>query len=150
METFVATILKIDINPYVRVPASVLRPLQTAAGKTKGPIPVKGKLEGKPFTATVVKFRGLWRLYLNTEMRRSADCDVGDTVRVEVEFDDAVRAQPIPELLAQRMSKNAAARRAFELLTPSRRKEILNYLNNLKTPESLERNIERLIGQLEK
>jgi len=148
METFVATIRKVDINPYVRVPATVLHKLQSAAKKERGPIPVMGLVEGKPFAATVVKFRGIWRLYLNTEMRRAADCDVGDEVRIEVKFDGSSRSQAVPASLKLALSKNATANETFKNLRPSRQREILSYLNSLKSTESLERNIERLMDVL--
>ncbi|HET6962002.1 MAG TPA: DUF1905 domain-containing protein, partial [Terriglobia bacterium] len=69
IQTFSATVRKIDINPYVQVPHGIVQKLQQDAQKEKGPIPVKGTLQGKSFSATVVRFRGVWRLYLNTAMR---------------------------------------------------------------------------------
>jgi hypothetical protein len=46
MNAFSARIYKIGINPYVLLPAVVLKDLFKAAGKEKGPIPVRGKLNG--------------------------------------------------------------------------------------------------------
>ncbi len=78
MKTFSAKILKIGINPYVLVPATVLKVLFEQAGKDKGPIPIKGTLNEKPFIQHLVKYSGKWRLYLNTPMRKAAGIDVGD------------------------------------------------------------------------
>jgi hypothetical protein len=146
---FSATIRKIDINPYVKVPGPILQKLQQAAQKAKGPIPVRGTLQGKPFSTNVVRFRGLWRLYLNTPMRRAAGVDVGDDVTVEVCFDPVPRIVPIPKAFQLALSKNKSARAAFRQLTPSRQKEILRYLNNLKQPVTLQRNIEKTIRFLQ-
>ena len=105
MESFSAKVRKIDINPYVQVPDEILQKLQQAAKKERGPIPVKGTLQDKPFLANVVKFRGMWRLYLNTPMRQAANVDVGDQVTVRVEFDDAPRTVAAPREFTRRSFK---------------------------------------------
>jgi hypothetical protein len=149
MHTFSAKVGKIDINPYVQVPDDVLLKLQQAARKEKGPVPVRGTLQGKPFLANVVRYRGMWRLYLNTEMRRAANVEVGDQVKVGLQFDSAPRTVPVPRKLELALSKNKQVKQAFEKLAPSRQKEILRYLNSLKQPETLERNIEKVIEHLQ-
>jgi hypothetical protein len=149
MHTFTAKVGKIGINPYVQVPDDILLKLQQAAKKEKGPIPVKGTLQGKPFLANVVRYRGVWRLYLNTPMRQAANVDVGDQVTVGLQFDNTPRTVPAPREFELALSKNKQAKETFEQLVPSRQKEILRYLNSLKQPETLERNIEKVIGFLQ-
>lgn len=149
MYTFRAKIGKIDINPYVQVPDDILLRLQQEAGKEKGPIPVKGTLQGKPFLANIVRYRGMWRLYLNVEMRRAASVDVGDQVLVGLQFDRAPRTVPMPREFELALAKNKPAKQAFEKLAPSRQKEILRYLNSLKQPQSLQRNIQKVMGFLQ-
>jgi hypothetical protein len=90
----------------VQVPDDILLKLQQTANKGKGPIPVKGTLQGKPFLAHVVRYRGMWRLYLNTEMRRAANVDVGDQVTVGLQFDSAPRTVPVPHKFEFALSKN--------------------------------------------
>ena len=58
MKSFSATILKIGINPYVGIPEEILRELFRKSDKTKGPLPVRGKLKGNKFKQTVVKYQG--------------------------------------------------------------------------------------------
>lgn len=148
MKTFSAKILKIGINPYVLLPAEVLNTLFDQSGKDKGPIPVRGTLNGKEFTQTLVKFSGKWRLYLNTPMRQAAGIDVGDTADVKIEFDPGPRLTPMHPKLLHALSQNKKAKAAFEKLVPSRQKEITRYLNFLKTEESVVRNIEKVIRHL--
>ena len=148
-QIFSAKVRKIDINPYVQVPADIILKLQQDAKKEKGPIPVKGTLQGKPFSTTVVRFRGMWRLYLNTPMRRDAHVEVGDQVTVGVRFDGAPRTVAAPHKFTLALSKNKRAKEAFEKLAPSRQREILRYLNSLKQPETLERNIEKVVQFLQ-
>lgn len=137
---------KLGINPCVDVPHRLVGELQSP-GKEAGPIRVKARVNGQPFATTVVRYAGEWRLYLNTAMRAATAADVGDRVTVELELDRAPRIVPMPPLFAAALAKDPKARAAFDDLTPSHRKDILNYLNWLKTEESLERNIKKAIAE---
>lgn len=144
---FSATVHKLGINPCVDVPHRIVSQLQRAAGKGTGPIPVRAHVDGKRFSTSVVRYSGEWRLYLNTAIRVEAAVDVGDRVTVEVQYDPTPRVVPIPAAFAAALAKNTKALAAFENLTPSHRKDILNYLNSLRTEESLERNIKKAIAE---
>jgi len=146
--TFSSRIFKIDINPVVNIPQRVLKELFKQAGKTRGPIPVKGKLNGKRFTQTLVKFRGAWRLYLNTPMRKAAGIDEGDMARVEIDVDSKPRLTPMHPRLKAALAKSKKAKEVFEKLSPYRQKEISRYLNNLKSEESVAKNIEKVVAHL--
>jgi len=148
MKSFSAKIFKIGINPYVLLPAAVLNELFSKSGKNKGPIPVKGTLNGKEFIQTLVKYSGKWRLYLNTPMRKAAGIDVGDMATVKIEFDSTPRSIPMHPKLQHVLTKNKRAANAFKKLTPYRQKEITRYINSLKTEQSLERNLEKVIQYL--
>jgi hypothetical protein len=148
MESFTAKILIIGINPYVGLPDEILNTLFKQAEKNKGPIPVRGTLNRKRFKQTLVKYQGAWRLYLNTPLRQDAGIDVGDDATVEIEFDPEPRIVPTHPKFARALAKNKEAKAAFEKLAPSRQKEILRYLNSMKTDESLVRNIEKVIQYL--
>jgi hypothetical protein len=58
MNSFSAKIFKIGINPYVLLPAAILKEIFKQAGKNKGPIPVCGTINEKKFTQTLVKYSG--------------------------------------------------------------------------------------------
>ena len=66
--TFSTTIEIIGINPFVYVPKEILKHIFEKAAKSKGPIPVKGAVNSIPYTQTLMKFKGEWRLYINTKM----------------------------------------------------------------------------------
>ena len=148
MNSFSAKIFKIGINPYVLLPATILKEIFKQAGKNKGPIPVCGTINENKFTQTLVKYSGKWRLYLNTPMRKSAGIDVGDIANIEISFDPGDRTTPMHPKLKSALEKNKKALAEFNNQVPSRKKEILRYINSLKTEESLERNIKRAIGFL--
>jgi uncharacterized protein YdeI (YjbR/CyaY-like superfamily) len=70
---------------------------------------------------------------------------VGDKVTVEVRLDSTSRIEPPPPKFTLALSKDKQARAAFQKLAPYRRKEILRYLNGLKRPETVERNVGKII-----
>ncbi len=145
MYSFSAVIEIIGVNPYVLLPEEVLSGIFMQAGKSKGPVPVKGKINGENFIQTLVKYSGAWRLYLNTPMRKSTNTDVGDTVKIEITFDPAERTEPVHPKLQKALNSDKAAKNIFDALPPSRRKEIVRYINFLKTEESVDRNVENTI-----
>ena len=148
MARFSATIYKIDINPVVDPPEMVLAEIFQKADKSKGPIPVRGKLNGVEFSQTLVKFRGAWRLYINAPMLKDSGLKVGDIANIDLEYDPRQRDVAMPNALVNAFGRDRSAREAFDRLTPSRQKEILRYVGSLKTREAVVRNVERVIRQL--
>ncbi len=145
---FSAKIYKIGINPYVLLPSVILKFLFREAGKKKGNIPVKLIINEQLFIQNLVKYSGKWRLYLNTPMRKIAGKDVGDIIEINIEFDPSERITPMHPKLEMALQKNIKAQQAFYQLSTSRQKEILRYINFLKTEESVDRNVKRAIGFL--
>ena len=148
MKSFSSKIQIIGVNPYVLMPASVLKYLFEKVGTDKGAIPVKGKLNGKSFIQNLVKYSGKWRLYLNGPMRQAAGIDVGDMANVEIDFDPKPREVPIHPKLKKAFKENKDAKKAFDKLSPSRQKEIMKYINFLKSEESIDKNVARAIAHL--
>ena len=148
MARFSATIYKLGINPVVDPPERVLKSLFTQAGRTKGPVPVRGKLNGAEFRQTLIRYSGAWRLYVNGVMLKASGTKVGDEVRVEIEFDESPPQVGMPESLATALSNDVAVRKAFDALTPYRQKEILRYIGSLKSEEAIEKNVEKVSRQL--
>jgi hypothetical protein len=138
--SFEAVINKRGINPYISVPEDV----STFFGR--GNIPVKGKINSFPIIATLVPVKPQGHiLYVNGEMRSMAKVGVGDRIKVVLERDRQNRDLPIPEKLKEALANNPTAKEAWEKLPPSHKKEFLSYLNFLKSPESLERNVEKIV-----
>lgn len=148
MKPFSAKIYIIGINPYVLLPSAVLNYIFQKSGKQKGAIPVKLKIGREKFIQNLVKYSGKWRLYLNTPMRKAARKDVGDTIDIHIDFDPKPRTTPIHPRLERAFKENPNARNVFEKLAPSRQKEILRYINFLKSEESVDKNVQRAISHL--
>ena len=148
MHNFTANLEIIGINPFVFVPKEILDSLFQQAGKDKGPIPVRGKINDKKYTQTLVKYAGKWRLYVNMIMLKNSPQRIGELLEISVEFDPSDRSvAPHPKWL-KAIAENSEAKEVFDSLPASRQKEIVKYIANLKTEKSVERNVQRAINFL--
>jgi len=142
---FSAVIKIIGINPFVFVPVETLGYIFKQAGKNKGQLPVIMKIDGHEFKQTLVKYAGDWRLYLNTPMRQAAGKHVGDRANFEIEFDAEERLISMHPKLTQALAENIKAKKIFDSLAPYLQKEITRYITNLKTEDSVDKNVKRAI-----
>ena len=148
MHYFKANLNSIGINPFVFVPEVILSEIFKAAERDKSPIPVQGEVNGKPFTQTLVKYKGAWRLYINTEMLKDSPQRIGEEIEICIGFDAKDRSiAPHPKLV-KALNENLDAKEVFDGLSPSRQKEIVKYISFLKTEESIDKNVKRAIGFL--
>lgn len=148
MATFKSAIDKIGINPFVFVPEKILAAVLLKAGKEKGPIPIKGFINKQPYQQTLVKYAGHWRLYINTVMLKDSPKRIGETITISIEYDPTDRKLEMHPALAKALAKNKTAKEHFKQLPPSRQQEIIRYISNLKTEESVDRNITKAIAFL--
>lgn len=146
--TFKARIELIGINPFVFVPKKILKELFREAGKDKGYIPVCGSVNRRSYQQTLVKYRGDWRLYINTTMLKDSPKRIGERIELTIRHDPADRMiRPHPAFI-KALRSNKDAKKVFDSLPASRKKEIVRYISALKTPESVNKNIQRAIGFL--
>jgi hypothetical protein len=145
---FTTKIKIIGINPFVFVPEKILNSIFKAAEKNKGPIPIRGTINKKNFRQTLVYYSGAWRLYINTTMLKYSPKRIGEQIKINVEYDPDDRTLSLNAELKKALRKNPKAKKVFEKLTPSRRKEINRYISNLKSAESIARNVEKAIRHL--
>lgn len=146
--SFTANLDIIGINPFVFVPEEILETIFEDSGRNKSPIPVKGTVNGKEFQQNLMKYLGEWRLYVNLIMLKNSPKRIGEEIEVTLEYDDADRSISIHPQLEQAIHKSTLAKSNFEKLIPSRRHELVRYINNLKTEASIQRNIEKIIRHL--
>lgn len=67
----------------------------------------------------------------------AAGLKASDVVEIEIERDDEpLPGDVVPELLAKALRKNATARKAWESLAPSRRREHVGYIKEAKKDET--------------
>ncbi len=148
MEKFNAKLEIIVGNPYVSIPLTSLNIIFQQANKNKGTIPVRGKINGKQYQQTLLKYSGDWRLYINMKMLKDSPRRIGEIIDVEIEFDPSDRTiEPHPKF-TEALANSIEAKKVFERLSPSKQKEIVRYISNLKTEKSIEKNITRAINFL--
>ncbi|GHV09459.1 hypothetical protein FACS189485_22100 [Spirochaetia bacterium] len=145
---FKAFIEIIGINPFVLVPENILGKIFEQSGKNKGPIPIKGAVNNNPYKQTLMKYKGLWRLYINTTMLKDSPKRIGEEIELTIVFDTIERTIIPNKKFIETLEKNIYAKKAFDELSPSRKHEIIRYISSLKTETSIDKNIERAINFL--
>lgn len=148
MHTFTAKLEIIVGNPYVHLPLDILHDIFQQANQQKGPIPVRGTINGKPYQQTLVKYSGDWRLYINMKMLTDSPRRIGELIEVEIEHDPSDRSIEAHPKLLKALADHEEAKNVFESLSSSRQKEIVRYIAQLKTEESVDRNVARAINFL--
>jgi hypothetical protein len=136
---FKATVYKTGINFCVDVPAEMTSALEAVNGYIR----IVGTVNGIAFTKSLVPVKnGLYRLYINTITLKDIRSRVGETMDFVIGQDTSnpELEHPMSADLCERLQKKGLLK-YFDELT--------RYLNNLKTPEVLEKQTARLIAQLE-
>lgn len=144
---FNATIYKNGINFCVDVPAEITALLRAI----KGYIRIKGTVNGFEFVKFLVPVKnGPYRLFVNMITLKGAKTGVGEVAEFVIEQDEEnlEKEFPMPERMVFLLKeKNLTS--VFEALPYHRRKDILRYLHGVKTIETLAKNIQKVITQLE-
>ncbi len=149
MNKFKADIQIIAGNPFVFVPDSILNQLFKQSGKDKGPIPICGTINRKPYKQTLVKFVGAWRLYINMIMLQNSPRRIGEIVTITVQYDPIKRTIEPPQAFIDALDNHEEAKQVFNSLSPSKKLEIIRYLSKIKSEEILAKNISRAINFLQ-
>jgi hypothetical protein len=145
---FKATVEMIGINPFVFIPENILGKIFEQSGKNKGPIPVKGIVNNNPYKQTLMKFKGSWRLYINTIMLKDSPKRIGEEIELTIVFDPIKRTIIPNKKFIKALEENIVARKVFDGLSPSLKHEIIRYISFLKTEVSIDKNIEKAINFL--
>jgi hypothetical protein len=97
---------------------------------------------------TVSVYSGRSYVGFRKEIQEAASIRIGDRIRVRIEPDLEPREIEMPEDLARVLSKDRAARQAFEGLSYTHRKEYVRWVEEAKKPETRQRRVERTIEML--
>ncbi len=146
--SFKAELQIVGINPYVFLPEDILLAVFTQAGRNKSPIPVSGTVNGKPYRQTLVRYQGAWRLYINLLMLDKSPKRIGEIIEVGIAYDPIAREFTAHPALTKALEQHIQAKDVFDGLTPSLKNEIIKYINNLKTEERVNKNVDKAIDFL--
>jgi hypothetical protein len=94
---------------------------------------------------------GSFFLYLHGQVRKDSGTAVGHVVSVTIEFDGLYEggpSNPMPSWFRDELRRNPKARQGWDGLPPSRQKEIIRYLVQLKSPQAQQRNLQRALHVL--
>ena len=110
--------------------------------------PVSGNVNGTAFRGRLSAYGGRTYLGLRKEIREAAGIEVGDSVEVELERDDAPREVEVPEALATALAGDLVAAAAFEALPFTHRKEYAVWIADAKRDETRGRRVEKALAML--
>lgn len=139
------------VNPYVHISAARASAVKDGWRK---PLPVLMRINGEPETpwrtCMMPAGDGSFYLYLHGPSRKHSRTQVGDRVIVEIVCDSSYRGGParLPKWFASALAKTPKAKKAWAVLTPSRKKEVVRYLSSLKSPETKARNLAKAMQAL--
>jgi hypothetical protein len=149
---FIAVIEIRGVNPFILVSAPRANGIKPGWRK---PLPVLVRINGKPAKAGRINMmpvgNGSFYLYLHGDIRKASRTEVGDRVRVEINFDASYRngpQHPMPRWFKQALAVNPQAKKNWMALIPSRKKEILRYFSRLNSPDARARNLARALHVL--
>ena len=127
----------------IEVPAEVV----TALGYTKRP-PVRVTFNGYTYRSTVATVGGRFMVGVSNEVRASAGVAAGDEVDIVMELDTAPREVAVPAELAKELAADPAARQAFEALSYSKQRLLVDPVANAKTDATRDRNVAKALSSL--
>lgn len=144
-KTFEAIIIKDDDSggAGIKIPFDV----EEAFGK-KGRVPVRCTIDGYPYRGSIFPYGGVYYIGVVKKVRDAIGKTYGDTVRVVMEVDEEPRVAEVPEDLAKILAGNEAAKKAFEKLSYSHKREYVQWINEAKKDETRQRRIAKAIEKL--
>jgi len=109
-------------------------------------VPVVVTLNGHSYRSTVTPYNGQNLIGLSAENRAAAGVEGGQEVEVELAVDNAPRTVEVPDDLAAALA--GPARAAFDSLSYSRQRAIVEPIEAAKTAETRERRIAKAVTDL--
>lgn len=118
-----------------------------ALGSGKKPA-VNVDINGYQYRSSIAVRGDLYMIPLSAEHRNGAGVNAGDDVDVSLSLDTASREVEVPADLAEHLGKTPAAKVAFEALSYSRKRAIVEPIQQAKTPETRQRRLEKALSIL--
>ena len=140
MLTFIATIYKEGMNYVVDAPDSSKTYFQKS-----GYIPVRGIINKEDFKGTLIpREKNRHVLFVNWDIRTRIDKSEFDKIEVSIEYDPESRDLPVPEDVELILSEDSRIYKAFLQVSPSQRREMLQYVISAKKTETRLKRIQKI------
>ena len=115
---------------------------------TRGRVAVKGTINGFPYRTTIQPADGRHLLTFNKQLQAGAGAKAGDKVSVVMERDTEERIVEAPAELAKAFRKNKEARKLWDKLAYTHRKEFARWISGAKQEETRERRAGKAISMI--
>jgi bacteriocin resistance YdeI/OmpD-like protein/uncharacterized protein DUF1905 len=129
------------------VPA-VIVPFDVKAAYGQARPKVKVTVNGVTLRTTVAVYGGRSYIGFRKEICQAAGLQLGKTITVAIELDAEPRVVDVPDDLARALATHASARKRFDSLSYSHRREHAQWVAEAKKPETRARRIARVIEML--
>jgi hypothetical protein len=144
-KTFDATLIKDDDSggAGVKIPFDVLE----AFGK-KGRLAVKCTIDGQPYRGSIVPYGGTHYIGVVKKIRDAIGKTYGDTVHIVMELDEEPRVVEVPQDFARVLAGNEAAKKTFEKMSYSHKREYVEWINQAKKDKTRQQRIAKAVEKL--
>jgi hypothetical protein len=129
-------------TPMVEIPFDV----KAAFGSARPKVSVT--VNGVVLRTTVAVYGGRSYVGFRKDIREAAGLEMGKTISVSIDLDTAPRVVDVPPDLTCALAADAAARKKFDALSHSHRKEHVQWVADAKKPETRARRVARVIEML--
>jgi hypothetical protein len=116
---------------------------------TRARVPVRGSINGFPFRSSLMPMGGCHMMPVNRTLREAAGVKPGDTVEGVMERDNDVRTVVAPAVLKKAPGKNKTAKRIWEKLAFTHKKETAVWIDGAKQEETRVRRLAKVMQVLE-
>jgi hypothetical protein len=136
--------LESDLDAFfIRVPPEVV----AALGRGKR-VPVKVTLNRYTYRRTIAVYGGQHYLGLRREVREAAGVAAGDQLTVGLEYDAELRTVDLPDGLRAALGADAESAAAFDKLSYTHKKELVQWVTGAKRAETQRRRMEQAMAML--
>lgn len=112
-------------------------------------VSVRGTINGFPFRTSIFPTGdGTHQMMVNKTMKQGAKAKTGERVNVTLDIDDAPREVEIPTDLTKALKSSATARKLFDALSPSCKKEYVEWICSAKRDETRRTRVEKAVTML--
>jgi hypothetical protein len=127
----------------IEVPSKIVEALD--AGKRPK---VVVTINGYTYRSSIAVMGGRFMIGVSADVREKSGVAGGDQVDVELVLDTAERVVTVPPELRKALAGNARARKAFDALSYSGKRRYTLPIENGKTAETRQRNLEKALAAL--
>ena len=142
-------IIRSTLEPRGPAGAVVLTDEQVAEiGQGAATPPVLVTVNGTTLPMRIGRRGGESRLGFSRAARERAGVEIGETVELAVVLDGGERTVELPADLAAALAADPEARRAFDALAPSHRKEYARWVGEAKRAETRDRRVRATLAKV--